>query len=177
MNIIKTDTAIIPRYADNGAAGMDLFIDPSYSCVIKPGDTWTLPTGISVEIPRLYFGAIYPRSSLHRKGLTLANTVGIIDSSYRGQIYLALTNILQVPIEINPPGSIPEAVCQLVIQPYRYEPIHIVESLSETSRGTGGFGSTDRKKQKQKYTNTANQQRYRETFKETHNKLTGTRKY
>lgn len=145
MKIAKTSTAVTPRYADMGAAGIDLYIDTADEYVLSPGQTYLLPTGIKVEIPKNYFGAIYPRSSLHKKGLTLANTVGIIDSSYRGQIFLAIKNISLDHVYINGQGGLRVPLAQLIIQPYRYEKIEVVEEgqLGTTMRGEDGFGSTD----------------------------------
>ena len=71
MKIIKTPTAVTPGYADNGSAGMDLYVDTEKEYILEPGETYLLPTGIRVEIPKNCFGAIYPRSSLHKKVMTL----------------------------------------------------------------------------------------------------------
>ena len=94
MRIIKTPTAVTPRYADNGSAGMDLYVDTAQEYTLQPGETYHLPTGIRVEIPRNCFGAIYPQYNLHKKGLTLADTVGIIGSTDRGEIVLAEEHFL-----------------------------------------------------------------------------------
>jgi len=149
MKIIKTKTAVTPTYADNGYAGLDLYVDTAEEYILKPGETYLLPTGIRVEIPRNHFGAIYPRSSLHKKGLTLANNVGIIDSSYRGDIMLPIKNIFSDEIRINGKYGIRTPLCQLIIQPYKFERVETSESLSETSRGSGGFGSSDYKNSKE----------------------------
>lgn len=144
MRITKTPTAVTPRYADNGSAGLDLYVDTQYEYELQPGQTYLLPTGIRVEIPRNHFGAIYPRSSLHKKGLTLANNVGIIDSSYRGEIMLAIKNIYSDVIRINGQWGIRAPLAQLIVQPYRFERIEVVDTdLSTTTRGEGGFGSSD----------------------------------
>jgi len=145
MRITKKPTAVSPRYSDYGAAGMDLYVDTEKEYILEPGQTYMLPTGISIELPRYHFGAIYPRSSLHKKGLTLANNVGIIDSSYRGEIILPVKNIFSDIIRINGQWGLRVPLAQLIIQPYRYERIEVVDSLSETPRGDGGFGSTDEK--------------------------------
>jgi len=145
MKITKTKTAVTPTYADNGSAGMDLYIDTEKEYILEPGEVYILPTGINVEIPKNYFGAIYPRSSLHKKGLTLANNVGIIDSSYRGEILLPIKNISSDVVRINGKYGLRVPLCQLIIQPYRYERLEITDILSETSRGFKGFGSSDQK--------------------------------
>jgi len=137
---------VIPRYADNGSAGLDIYVDTKNEYQLLPGETLVVPTGIRVEIPRNHFGAIYPRSSLHMKGLALANTVGIIDSSYRGEIMLPLINISEDMVYINGDKGIRTPLVQLIIQPYKYERINVIDTkLSETSRAEGRFGSTDKK--------------------------------
>jgi dUTP pyrophosphatase len=144
MKITKTPTAVTPKYADNGSAGLDLYVDTKDEYEIWPGETCLLPTGIKVEIPRNYFGAIYPRSSLHKKGLTLANNVGIIDSSYRGEILLPIKNISENVIFINGEWGIRTPLVQLIIQPYKFEKVEVVDGeLSSTERGANGFGSSD----------------------------------
>ena len=147
VKITKTPTAVTPKYADNGSAGIDLYIDTAEAYELQPGETYLLPTGIKIEIPKNYFGAIYPRSSLHKKGLTLANNVGIIDSSYRGQIFLPIKNIFSDVIRINGQWGLRIPLAQLIIQPYRFERIEVVDEgyLSITDRGDGGFGSSDTK--------------------------------
>jgi len=146
MRITKTPTAVTPRYADTGSAGMDLYADTAREYILKPGGTYYLPTGIKVEIPKNYVGKIYPRSSLHKKGLILANQTGIIDSSYRGEIILAIKNESNNDVIINGQWGIRTPLVQLIIEPYRYEKIEVVDDgeLSTTSRGEGGFGSTDK---------------------------------
>ncbi len=146
MRVKKTQTAVIPTYGDTGAAGMDLYVDTEKEYILEPGDTQVLPTGIRVEIPKGYFGAVYPRSSLFKKGLSLVNNVGVIDSSYRGEIMLPLKNITSDTIRINGKYGIRVPLCQLVIQPYRYERTELADTLSDTQRGECGFGSTDIKK-------------------------------
>lgn len=146
MRIVKTPTAVTPRYADVGSAGMDLYVDTEKEYILEPGETYLLPTGIRLEIPRNCFGAIYPRSSLHKKGLTLANNVGVIDSSYRGEILLPIKNIMADKIRINGQFGIRTPLCQLIIQPYKYEKIEVSDVLTETSRGANGFGSSDNKR-------------------------------
>jgi len=147
MKITKTPTAVTPRYADIGSAGMDLYVDTAKEYILKPGETNYLPTGIKMEIPKNYVGKIYPRSSLHKKGLILANQTGIIDSSYRGEIMLAIKNESNNDVIINGQRGLRVPLAQLIIEAYRYEKLEIVDEgeLSTTSRGEGGFGSTDGK--------------------------------
>lgn len=138
MRITKTPTAVTPRYADNGAAGMDLYVDTAMKYELQPGETYHLPTGIRVEIPKNFFGAIYPQSSLHKKGLILADSIGIIDSSYRGEIVLAVKNIFSDIIRINGQWGLRIPLAQLIIQPYRFEKVEV-----EISRDEMTFESID----------------------------------
>lgn len=144
MNIkIKklTNTAWVPLKATDGSAGFDLYADTiGESAPIYPGETKLVGTGIAMEIPEGYFGAIYARSGLAtKKGLRPANCVGIIDRDYRGEICIALHNDSSSPKII----GAHERVAQLVIQPYAAEAKLIVDDdLSDTERGEGGFGST-----------------------------------
>ena len=88
---LVSQNAVVPTYGSKCAAGMDLYSSDAYS--IAPGETVLIHTGISMEIPDGYFGAIYPRSGLATKrGLRLANCVGVVDSDYRGEVMVALYN-------------------------------------------------------------------------------------
>lgn len=132
-----TETALLPTQGSASAAGFDLYADASE--IIAPGTTEKIRTGIAIEIPEGYFGAIYARSGLAtKKGLRPANCVGVIDSDYRGEVIVALYNdsnsIARVQAE--------ERIAQIVIQPYPEIEIEEVEELSVTDRGSGGFGST-----------------------------------
>lgn len=136
-----TETAITPVKGSRGAAGFDLYADIDSNLYIQPGETRMIHTGISMEIPDGYFGAIYARSSLGvNRNLRPPNCVGIIDSDYRGNIAVPLINdskhtqIVQAH----------ERVAQLVIQPVIDARLYEVTELSETDRGSGGFGSTGR---------------------------------
>ena len=134
MRITKTPTAVTPRYADNGAAGMDLYVDTAMEYDLQPGETYHLPTGIRVEIPKNCFGAIYPQFNLHKKGLTLADTVNILNSSDRGEIILAVKNVFSDVVRINGQWGLRTPLAQLIIQPYRFEKIEVFE---------GNFGNMD----------------------------------
>lgn len=142
------DNAITPTRGSNQAAGYDL-----YSCedvIIYENTTQIVHTGIVIEIPDGYFGAIYARSGLATKeGLRPANCVGVIDSDYRGEIMIALHRDSKGGMfgDMFTDHSIPAGtrIAQLVIQPYQsveLEEVSEVSSLSETERGEGGFGST-----------------------------------
>ena len=136
-----TDTARIPTKGTDGAAGFDLYADiEKESAPIYPGETRLFSTGVSFEIPKGYFGAIYARSGLATKrGLRPANCVGVIDSDYRGDVMVALHNDSNSSRTI---GAY-ERIAQLIIQPYRAD-VELMESdrLEDTKRGAGGFGST-----------------------------------
>lgn len=138
-------TAILPTRGSDQAAGYDLYADakmkiPGMQNLMIPPHTSTLiPTGISIEVPDGYFGAIYARSGLASKqGLRPANCVGVIDSDYRGEVLVALRNDTNQPqmIEWN------ERVAQLIIQKYEHIEFEEVSDLTDTARGEGGFGST-----------------------------------
>jgi len=136
-----TKTAKIPTRGTDKAAGWDLYVDSEEPVTIQPGEYKALNTGIAMEIPGGYFGAIYARSGLaSRQGLRPPNCVGVIDSDYRGNIGVGLRNDTDIPQTIQPH----ERVAQIVIQPFMEVNFVEKEELSETDRGTGGFGSTGR---------------------------------
>lgn len=121
------------------AAGYDLSAAIDKAVMIAPYQTVSIPTGISVELPQNTFGGIYARSGIARKeGLAPANKVGIIDSDYRGEIIVALHNHSD-EYRIVEPG---QRIAQLIVQPYIRAKYNEVPTLSDTERGTGGFGST-----------------------------------
>ncbi len=131
----------IPKYATEGSAGFDLFCNNEEPIVVKPNEVANVPTGLKVSIPKGYFGAIYPRSSAgikHR--ITLANTVGIIDSDYRGDIHIFFVNNGDKEHVIHKG----DRLAQMIIQPYVQVEFDIVDDLDETDRGEGGIGSTGR---------------------------------
>lgn len=134
------ESAVIPTQGSEYAAGVDLYATPPVSEVrIPAGQTEKINTGLSVEIPNGYFGAIFARSGLATKrGLRPANCVGVIDSDYRGEIIVALHNDTD-KCEIIHAG---DRIAQLVILPYLPIEFEEVDALSNTGRGDGGFGST-----------------------------------
>ena len=134
-----TDTAVLPRYGSEGAAGMDLSADMERPVFIDPGKTRLVSTGIAVAIPEGYFGALYARSGLAMKqGLRPANCVGVIDGDYRGPVGVALHNDSNEIRTVNPG----DRIAQLVIQPYARAELKETDELPDTARGAGGFGST-----------------------------------
>jgi dUTP pyrophosphatase len=132
-------TAILPKQQTAGAAGIDLCADLPEDVVINPHETVMISSGLAFEIPAGYFGAIYARSGLSTKrGLRPANCVGVIDSDYRGPVGLPLHNDTD-EVRVVQPG---DRVAQMVIQEAFGVILEEVEELSETDRGSGGFGST-----------------------------------
>lgn len=133
------DKAIIPTQGHKGDAGFDL-----YACIDEPvtipvGQTVKIPTGISIAIPDGYFGAIFARSGLATKqGLRPANCVGVCDAPYRGEYIVAIHNDSLENRVINPQ----DRIAQLIVMPFLSVEFNVVEELSDTERGTGGFGST-----------------------------------
>ena len=131
--------AILPTYGSSEAAGADLYACLEESVTIQPGETVFIPTGIALEVPKGCAGLVYARSSMGAKrGLAPANKVGVIDSDYRGEITVALHNHGSQPQTV----SHGDRIAQLLIVPVLAPPFEEAEALSDTDRGTGGFGST-----------------------------------
>lgn len=136
------DTAILPSYGSEFAAGADLYACLDGETTVNPHETVLIPTGIAIELPQGYAGLIYARSGLAtKKGLAPANKVGVIDCDYRGEVKVALHNHSNVPQAVAPG----ERVAQLVITPYLTAKFVEKDELSQTERGAGGFGSTGSK--------------------------------
>lgn len=117
-------------------AGYDL--KSSVSCTLHYREVLKISTGIRVEIPEGYVGILVPRSSLGTKGLKLQNTIGVIDSDYRGDVIVVITNTEEAPIIINKF----DRIVQLLVVPVYLEDLEFVDTLTDTPRGEGGFGST-----------------------------------
>tara|TARA_R100000152_G_C6778655_1_gene209498 strand:+ start:917 stop:1339 length:423 start_codon:yes stop_codon:yes gene_type:complete len=127
--------AIIPTYAKDGDAGMDL------TAVSGPkfGDNFCeYDTGLAMEIPKGYVGLLFPRSSVSKTALMLANCVGVVDSGYRGPVKLRFKQITTT----GPRYKEGDRVGQIIIMPVPNFEFEQVDELSDTSRGEGGFGST-----------------------------------
>ena len=121
-------------------AGIDMYACLPNTISILPGESQAVPGGIKTAIPEGYVGLMIPRSSAGSKGLHLANVVGVIDAGYRGEILMKITNRSSEPLFINPM----DRIAQLVVTPiYEYTNLEIVAELDNTSRGEGGFGSTN----------------------------------
>lgn len=135
--------ATVPSYSSKSAAGADIYAcTEGENIVIAPGETKMVHTGIALEIPEGYAGLVYARSGIATKrGLAPANKVGVIDSDYRGEIMVSLHNHSSDVQEITDG----ERIAQLVIAPYLAVEFSQVDELSDTERGSGGFGSTGNK--------------------------------
>jgi dUTP pyrophosphatase len=128
-----------PTYGSLSAAGADLYALTDGELAIKSGETKLIHTGIAMQIPDGYVGLIYARSGLAtKKGLAPANKVGVIDSDYRGEIMVALHNH-SGEVQTVENG---ERIAQIVIAPYLRAEFAESDTLEETERGAGGFGST-----------------------------------
>jgi dUTP pyrophosphatase len=132
----------LPEYQTAGAAGADLRADlGGAEWVLQPGDIRLVPTGLRVQIPEGYEMQIRPRSSLALKhGVTLPNTPGTIDSDYRGPLGVILINLGREPYALRHG----ERIAQAVIAPVTRAKFVVAETLDQTARGEGGFGSTGR---------------------------------
>lgn len=133
------ENAILPTYGSANAAGADLYACLSEPLNLEPGQTFLVPTGLSMELPEGYAGLIYARSGLAtKKGLAPANKVGVVDSDYRGEFLVPLHNHSNVTATIEPN----ERIAQLIITPYIVGSFEEADTLKDTERGAGGFGST-----------------------------------
>ncbi len=131
--------ALLPTYGSSGAAGADLYACLDESVVVAAGQTAWIPTGLAMEIPQGFAGFVYARSGLAcKRGLAPANKVGVIDSDYRGEITVVVYNHSGKAQTI----AHGERVAQLVIARVDTPAFVQVQSLSDTQRGEGGFGST-----------------------------------
>ena len=136
------ENAVLPTYGSAYAAGADLYALTDGEVVFAPGETKLIKTGLSMEIPVAYVGLIYARSGLAtKKGLAPANKVGVIDSDYRGESMVALYNQSDCD-QVVENG---ERIAQMVIAPFIQADFCVQDELSDTVRGTGGFGSTGTK--------------------------------
>ena len=136
---ILRDGAKLPTYGSAQAAGADLYACLKESVTIAPGETYFVPTGIALEVPSGCAGLIYARSGLAcKRGLAPANKVGVVDSDYRGEFLIFLHNHGTEPQTI----AHGERVAQLLVTPVFTPGFVEADSLSDTLRGAGGFGST-----------------------------------
>jgi dUTP pyrophosphatase len=129
----------LPSYQSAGAAGLD--VRAAEDRMLQPGETALVPTGFSMEIPTGFEAQLRPRSGLAAKhGITLLNSPGTIDHDFRGQVQIILTNLGHEPFFVHRG----DRIAQMVIARVERAEIEVVETLSETERGSGGFGHTGR---------------------------------
>ena len=135
-----SQTAQLPLRATPYAAGADLYADLRQPLTLVPGQRAGIPTGIAVEPEESGYGIfLFARSGLAcKQGLTLSNSVGVVDADYRGELVVWLTNLGNAPYTVTPG----ERIAQLVVLPVEYCEFIESETLSDTVRGAGGFGST-----------------------------------
>lgn len=136
------ETAVIPQYAKEGDAGMDL------TAVSKSSDDHgniSYGTGLAFEIPEGHVGLLFPRSSICQYDLALTNCVGVIDSGYRGEVSFKFKHTQLTEFKKLTEYEIGERIGQIIIMPFPTVEIIEVDKLSETSRGEGGYGSTGKK--------------------------------
>jgi dUTP pyrophosphatase len=132
---------ILPEYKTDGSSGMDLMANVEQTVKILPGEKKIISTGIMLAIPEQYEIQIRPRSGLAAKnGISVLNTPGTIDSDYRGEIKIILINLGKNIFEIKKN----DRIAQMIVCPIIKVELEEVESLPETVRGEGGFGSTDK---------------------------------
>lgn len=136
------ENAVLPARATDGSAGMDLHAWLEAPLTVSPGERVLIPTGVAIGLPsRETVALVFARSGLAIKhGLTLSNCVGVIDSDYTGEIQVGMINQSDAAYTVQPG----ERIAQLVIMPVLLPEIVETDSLEETARGAGGFGSTGR---------------------------------
>ena len=139
IKIINRSENPLPEYATALSAGMDVRAYLSENLVLQPLERKLIPTGLFLEIPEGYECQVRPRSGLAlKKGITVLNTPGTIDADYRGEVGVILINLSNEPVTIEPSERIAQLIFSPVIQVFLNE----TKELSQTNRGSGGFGST-----------------------------------
>lgn len=139
IKVVNSGSQPLPKYATSQSAGMDLRANIDVSIMLNPMERVLIPTGLHISLPEGYEAQIRPRSGLALKhGITVLNTPGTIDSDFTGDIGVILINLSDSPYVIEPG----ERIAQMVIARYEHAELELVESISETERGDGGFGHT-----------------------------------
>jgi len=132
-------SAKIPSYATDGAAAVDLSAAIEEAVTLAPSERRLIPTGIAISIPKNTVAILSARSGLsYKKGITAANGIGVIDSDYRGEIFFSAINLSNEAYRVEPG----ERIAQLMLMPIYTMSLVEADSLDETERGEGGFGST-----------------------------------
>ncbi len=135
----KDIDCVLPKYATEDSAGMDLSSASADTIILKPKDYKLIPTNLIIEIPKGYEGQVRPRSGLALKfGITVLNSPGTIDADYRGEVKVLLINHSDKDFEI----KYGDRIAQLIIAKYEKAVLEFDDNISETERGTGGYGST-----------------------------------
>jgi len=139
IKIINKSEHPLPSYQTEGSAGMDIYASVKNNIIINPLERVLIPTGLFIALPKGFEAQIRPRSGLAiKQGLTCLNTPGTIDSDYRGEINVILIN-LSNEVQTIKNG---DRLAQMVIAKYEIGEWNLVDTLDETARGSGGFGST-----------------------------------
>ena len=139
VKVVNSSAFALPEYQTPLSAGLDIRANISQSITLSPLERAMVPTGLYVELPEGYEMQIRPRSGLAAKhGITVLNSPGTIDADYRGEIKVILVNLSNTPFTIEPG----ERIAQMIVARYEQVEWQAVESVSETERGAGGFGST-----------------------------------
>lgn len=142
VKVVAQNGAVIPEYKTLGAAGADICALLENSITIKPFERAMIPTGLFFEIPEGYEIQVRPRSGLAAKnGVTVLNTPGTIDSDYRGEVKVILINLGKEEFVVNNG----DRIAQIIVAPVTIGNFIKSETLTETERGDGGFGSTGKK--------------------------------
>ncbi len=142
VNIINKSSHPLPSYETLGAAGMDIRANLESPLVLQSLERTAVPTGLFIELPVGFEAQIRPRSGMALKqGLSVPNSPGTIDSDYRGEIKVIVVNLSKDPIEIKDG----DRIAQMVIAKYETISWNTVDTIGDTERGDGGFGSTGKK--------------------------------
>ncbi|MDP4277665.1 MAG: dUTP diphosphatase [Bacteroidota bacterium] len=142
INVVNRSKHELPEYATLLSAGMDLRANIEEPVLLRPLERKLIPTGLFMELPEGYEAQIRPRSGLAiKKGITVLNAPGTIDADYRGEICVILVNLSSDDFLIQDG----ERICQMVIASHEQAEWQQVEVLSDTQRGSGGFGHTGKK--------------------------------
>ena len=139
VKIINRSDNPLPQYATAGSAGMDIRAYLSAPVTLQPLERQVIPTGLYLELPLGYEAQVRPRSGLAlKKGLSIPNAPGTIDSDYRGEVGVIIVNLSNAPVTIAPQ----ERIAQLVIARHETVQWEVAEALADSERGAGGYGST-----------------------------------
>jgi len=139
ISVINKSKHPLPKYQTELSAGMDLIANLDHPVILKPMERQLIPTGLFIELPKGYEAQIRPRSGLaYKHGITVLNSPGTIDADYRGEIKVLIINLSDKDFVINDG----ERIAQMVIAKHELVTWKIVDKLTDTTRGEGGFGST-----------------------------------